>query len=376
MTIKRFFKTLSIVVLALLVLIITSGALFMNMSPQFGGSTPDDKRHSYSGSAQYKDGIFVNAVPTSLDMGFRATAKIAYKFLFNRSEMLEPSHSLPFEKIDPSTLTVQSTGITRITWLGHSACLLEMDGKRILFDPMLGPSPSPLPFFGPKRFSSLPIAIDELPDIDAVVISHDHYDHLDYESIIKLKNKTTHFYAPLGVGAHLEAWGIPSGDITELDWWEKSTADGFTFILAPARHFSGRGLSDRFATLWGSWIVRTDNMNVYFSGDGGYGPHFREIGQRFGPFDFVMLECGQYNALWKDIHMMPEETVQAAVDLKAKAMMPIHWGAFALAMHTWMDPIERVTAAADKQNVPIATPLIGEPIVLNSGHLPHTKWWK
>lgn len=375
-TIKGFFKITGAVVLALLAVVTIAGLLFMNLSPQFGGSPSSDKILSYSRSNQYQEGIFVNTIPTAMDMGISATVKIAYKFFFNRAKMVEPSQRLPVEKIDPTRLAVQGKELTRITWLGHSACLLELNGKRILFDPMLGPSPSPHPLLGPKRFSSLPITIEELPHIDAVVISHDHYDHLDYESIVKLKNKTTHFYAPLGVGAHLEAWGIAPTDITELDWWEESTVDGFTFACAPARHFSGRGLFDRFATLWASWVVKTGSTSIYFSGDGGYGPHFREIGQRLGPFDFVMLECGQYNELWKEIHMMPEETVQAAIDLKGKAMMPIHWGSFALAMHPWMDPINRVTAAADNRAVPIATPLIGEPIVLNSGELPGRKWWK
>ena len=374
--VKRFFKIIGALLLALLVLIIVAGTLFLNFSPQFGGSASNDKKLLYSRSSQYQDGVFVNAIPTSLDMGFRATAKIAYKFFFNREEMLEPSQSLPFKKIDPVTLAMQGKGLKRITWLGHSACLLEIDGKRILFDPMLGPSPAPHPWLGPKRFSSLPLTLDEMPRIDVVVISHDHYDHLDYESIVKLSKKTTHFYTPIGVGTHLEEWGIEPGKITELDWWEQSTADGFTFVCTPARHFSGRGVFDRFATLWASWIVKTENTNIYFSGDGGYGPHFSEIGQRYGPFDFAMLECGQYNELWKDIHMMPEETVQAAKDLKAKAMMPIHWGAFALAMHTWMDPIERVTVAAQEENMPIATPIIGEPISLDASQFPDKKWWK
>jgi L-ascorbate metabolism protein UlaG (beta-lactamase superfamily) len=252
-----------------------------------------------------------------------------------------------------------------------------MEGKRIFFDPMLGESPSPHPLLGPKRFSKeLPIDIDKLPFIDAVVLSHDHYDHLDYESIIKLKDKVGKFYVPLGVGVHLEKWNVPAEKIIELDWWQESKENGFTFICTPARHFSGRGLFNGFTTLWASWVVKTDSSNVYFSGDSGYGPHFKEIGDKYGPFDFVMLECGQYHELWKDIHMMPEQTVEAAIDLKGKLMMPIHWGAFTLAMHTWTDPINRVTTRAHERLVPITTPKIGEAVVLQQPEFPHSTWWK
>lgn len=204
---------------------------------------------------------------------------------------------------------------------------------------MLGESPSPHPLLGPKRYSNeLSIPVEKLPYIDAVVISHDHYDHLDYESIMKLKDKVGRFYVALGVSTHLIEWGIEPDKITELDWWKESDADDFTFICAPARHFSGRGLSNRFTTLWASWIVKTENSTVYFSGDSGYGPHFKEIGNRYGPFDFVMLECGQYNELWKDIHMMPEQTVQAAIDLKASTRTGSSVARGNLGGDTWTGP--------------------------------------
>src|SRR5690606_16810135 len=206
-------------------------------------------------------------------------------------------------------------------------------------------------------------------------ISHDHYDHLDYESIMKLKGKVGHFYVPLGVSSHLLKWEIAPEKITELDWWQETSLDNFKIVCTPARHFSGRGLFDNFITLWSSWIVRPPTANVYFSGDGGYGPHFKEIGERYGPFDFAMLECGQYNELWKDIHMMPEQTVQAAMDLETKLAMPIHWGAFTLALHTWRDPITRVTTAAQQHGVPITTPRIGDPVFLHADTFPVSQWW-
>ncbi len=375
--IKKVFKAVGITLALLVVILIITGVLFVNLSPQFGGSPSDEQKQQYARSKQYREGKFFNAIPTSLDLGFVKTMGIAYDYFFNSLPDLEPDGTIPVETIDSLQIIQKPPGLKRLTWFGHSACLLEMDGKKILLDPMLGESPAPHKMLGPQRYSkSLPIAIEKLPHIDAVVISHDHYDHLDYESIVKLKDKVGHFYVPLGVSAHLMEWGVKRENITELDWWNEVTHDGFTFICTPARHFSGRSLFDNFTTLWASWVIKTENTSVYFSGDGGYGPHFKEIGDLYGPFDFVMLECGQYNDLWKDIHMMPEQTVQAAIDLKGELMMPIHWGAFTLAMHAWTDPIERVTAAARQHNIPITTPKIGEPVILQETSFPNSQWWK
>ena len=375
--IKKIFKVLGITLAVFVLAIIIIAVCFINLSPQFGGSPSGEQMQQYAKSGHYQEGKFINQIPTTLDLGFVKTLDVIYDYFFNQVEDLEPSTPIPVEKIDSLQIIRKPPDLKRLTWFGHSACLLEMEGKKILFDPMLGESPSPHPLLGPKRYSKeLPIPIEKLPYIDAVVISHDHYDHLDYESIMKLKDKVGHFYVALGVSTHLIEWGINPDKITELDWWKESSADGFTFICAPARHFSGRGLSNRFTTLWASWIVKTESSTVYFSGDSGYGPHFKEIGNRYGPFDFVMLECGQYNELWKDIHMMPEQTVQAAIDLKAKLMMPIHWGAFTLAMHTWIDPINRVTVSAHERLVPITTPKIGEPVLLQQEVFPHSEWWK
>jgi L-ascorbate metabolism protein UlaG (beta-lactamase superfamily) len=375
--IKKIFKIIGAAIALFFALMVIVGALFVNLSPQFGGSASDEQKRKYAQSKQYRDGKFFNVIPTSLDLGFIKSMDIAYDYFFNRLPGLEPEVPVPVDKIDSLQIVRKPPELNRLTWFGHSACLLEMDGKKILLDPMLGESPAPHQLLGPKRYSkTLPIPIEKLPHIDAVVISHDHYDHLDYESILKLKDKVDHFYVPLGVSTHLMEWGVNPENITELDWWGEATYDGFTFICTPARHFSGRSLFDNFTTLWASWIIKTESTSVYFSGDGGYGPHFKEIGDRHGPFDFVMLECGQYNELWKDIHMMPEQTVQAAIDLKGKLMMPIHWGAFTLAMHTWRDPIERVTVAAHENDVPIATPRIGEPVILQEATFPNSQWWK
>ncbi len=374
---KRIAKLLGIALVAIVGILVLTGVIFVNVSPQFGASPFEAQKIQYAKSPHYHDGIFVNLIPTSLDLGFVNTIKILYNFFFKELPGLEPEAPLEIEKIDSLQIMRKPPAMKRLTWFGHSACLLELEGKKIFFDPMLGESPAPHPLLGPKRYSEeLPIPIEKIPYLDAVVLSHDHYDHLDYQSIVKLKNKVGRFYVPLGVSAHLIAWGVSSEKITELDWWKETSHDGFTFICTPARHFSGRRFSDNFTTLWASWVVKTDSTNVYFSGDSGYGPHFKEIGNRFGPFDFVMLECGQYNELWQDIHMMPEQTVQAAIDLKGRLMMPIHWGAFTLARHPWIDPIERVTLAAHDQHVPITTPRIGEPVFLQEALFPKSVWWR
>jgi L-ascorbate metabolism protein UlaG (beta-lactamase superfamily) len=214
-----------------------------------------------------------------------------------------------------------------------------------------------------------------LPPLDIVLLSHDHYDHLDHGSILKLKAKAKHFVVPLGVAAHLVKWGVAASRITELDWWETATVDGVFLAAAPARHFSGRGLRDRDKTLWCSWVLKSGEQSVYFGGDSGYDTHFKEIGQKYGPFDLTMLECGQYNEAWQYIHMMPEQTAQAHLDLRGNVLMPTHWGAFSLALHPWQEPIDRLSKAAQDLNITLATPLIGQrwnPLA----QVPQTQWWK
>ena len=227
-----------------------------------------------------------------------------------------------------------------------------------------------------QRFSTLPIEAEDLPPIDAVLLSHDHYDHLDYPSILKLKEKVGHFFVPLGLGSHLKHWGLAESKITELDWWQEIQFFNLTFVCTPAQHFSGRGLSDRNKTLWASWVILTDKTRLFFSGDSGYFDGFTKIGNQYGPFDICLLECGQYNERWQEIHMMPEETLQAHLDLKGKILIPIHWGAFNLALHTWTEPPERLLKAARAHpEVIISTPIIGQTVNL-SAPIPQTTWWR
>ncbi|WP_420808654.1 MBL fold metallo-hydrolase [Cohnella luojiensis] len=302
------------------------------------------------------------------------TAKVIFEFIKGNPKG-KPSTPLQSQLLDADRL--QTDELPSVTWFGHSAILLRLDGKTIFIDPMLGRTPSPFPIFGGKRYSDrLPIEIDQLPSIDAILISHDHYDHLDYGSIMKLKTKAKRFIVPLGVAAHLTRWGVDPSIITEHDWWDELEFEGLKLASAPARHFSGRSVGDRNKTLWCSWVIQGRQAKIFYSGDSGYGPHFKEIGNKYGPFDLTLMECGQYDERWAAIHMLPEETVQAHMDVGGKVMIPVHWGAFTLALHDWYDPVERAVKASIMRNTAIATPGIGEVVRIGSPAYPASTWWK
>ncbi len=268
-----------------------------------------------------------------------------------------------------------ATGL-RITWLGHSTLLVEIDGLRILLDPVWGERASPFSWLGPQRFLPPPLPFDELPDIDIVVISHDHYDHLDFPTIRRLAAEDVPFLVPLGVGSHLEHWGVADERITELEWWQEHTVGDLRFVATPARHFSGRSMfmRDRDCTLWSGWALLGPRHRVYYTGDTAMFPGFTDIGKRLGPFDAAMVESGAYNALWADVHLGPEQAVDAHVMARGGVMIPVHWGLFDLATHGWTEPVERVLAAARNRGVTVVTPRPGESI--EPGALkPSTRWW-
>jgi L-ascorbate metabolism protein UlaG (beta-lactamase superfamily) len=252
---------------------------------------------------------------------------------------------------------------------------MQIDGKKILVDPVFSGSASPFSFMVKSFAGSDIYAPDDFPEIDYLFITHDHWDHLDYKTLTELQPKVKQVFTGLGTGAHLERWGFDHNKIKEYDWNEKSIPDsGFVVTYFPGRHFSGRGFK-RNQTLWGAFVLETPNKKIFIGGDSGYDTHFAKIGAEHGPFDLVLLECGQYNKSWKYIHLMPEETVQAAIDLKAKSLMPVHWSKFALSLHAWDEPIERIVKEANRLNFPIIHPMIGELVNLNDFGS-QTEWWK
>lgn len=359
----------------LLLILIIGVVLFVNLSPEFGSTPSKKQRETFVKSSNYKDGVFRNVRNVKMEMGFGNFVKMIGAY-FGDNPNTVPNIDIPVSKID-SIAIVKYSGPTRVVWFGHSTFLLQIEGKNILIDPMFGNVPAPHPLLGAKRFSkSLPIEIEQLPKIDAVLLSHDHYDHLDYGSIQLLKDKVDMFYTPLGIKSHLTEWGVAETKIVELDWWGEAHYKGLKFKCTPAQHFSGRGLTDGSKTLWSGWVIQSERDTIFFSGDSGYGPHFKEIGDRLGPFDFAMLECGQYNELWKEIHMMPEEAAQAGIDVKARVIMPIHWGAFKLALHPWTEPVERVSKAAKALGIPVVVPRIGVPIYIDKPDFTKDNWWE
>jgi L-ascorbate metabolism protein UlaG (beta-lactamase superfamily) len=296
-----------------------------------------------------------------------------WEFLFTRNDRT-PQTQLPTRPVDLSQFTHPGDDQLRATWLGHSALMINIDGLRILTDPVFEKRVSIL---GPTRFNGdVPLEIDRLPEIDAVIISHDHYDHLNKFSIRHLKDKAKHFIVPIGVGARLEKWGVPDHKINELDWWqEHHLENGLMVAATPAQHFSGRGLTDRNQTLWASWVIEAGHHRIFFSGDSGYFDGFKTIGTVYGPFDMTFIECGAYNPAWAEVHMFPEQTVQAHMDLRGKLLHPVHWGTFNLSLHPWYDPMERLTAAAAARGVARATPIVGDTTIFGE-RIPSAPWWR
>lgn len=350
----------------------------MLFSQQFGAKPSKADLHRFESSENFNGNVFVNQLPTKASTPSEDSSMLASVWDYLKGNPMRTPKPGVVEALTVTPAELRNAQQqTRILWFGHSSFLLQTGDKNYLFDPVFAAVPAPHPILGTKRYSgNLPIEPEDLPPIDAVFISHDHYDHLDLTAIEKLRDKTRQFFVPLGVGGHLKRWGVNAERIIEMDWWQETQFNELDIAFAPARHFSGRALTGQNQTLWGSWLVRTPESSIYFSGDTGYGPHFKEINERFGAIDFALLECGQYNPNWATIHMMPEETAQAAQDLQAKVMMPVHWGAFTLSLHDWNDPAIRVTEAADKLNQAIVIPQIGELLVVNEEPKPRNAWWE
>lgn len=341
------------------------------------GGVPDGLRLERMRASRSWDGSAFRNVRPILPrlLQSRVTAPTVSEFLLERGRRY-PAGPLPAQ--DPTGRWRRKPGSgLRATWLGHSTVLIEIDGCRVLTDPVWALRASPSQWLGPRRYQPVPVPVAALPPLDAVVISHDHYDHLDYGTILELAQRDVPFVTSLGVGAHLEAWGVPPQRIVELDWWEswQSPRAALTVTAAPSQHFSGRGLRSRNTTLWSSMVVRSSRHAVFFSGDTGLTTEYATIRRRLGPFDLVMLEVGAFHPAWGHIHLGPENALEAWELLGRSAFMPVHWGTFTLAMHAWDDPAETLLEQGPRRGVPLLMPRLGEPVEPAAAE-DVTPWWR
>ncbi|MBU3023879.1 MBL fold metallo-hydrolase [Aestuariibacter sp. A3R04] len=324
--------------------------------------------------APKEKGRFVNTSPVSPNGLFKMLGVMS-RYITEPQVDKVPEAQIPVVELNRSVLAALANDTIHVVKLGHSSVLMKVHGEYWLFDPVFCQRASPFSFVGPKRFHPSPISVDALPDIDKVFISHNHYDHLDKKAIKALAAKTARFYVPLGVDNSLVEWGVGHDRIASFDWWQEEITSVGMVAFTPSRHFSGRGLTDANTTLWGSWVVKASSGAVYFSGDSGYFDGFTTIGERYGPFDVTLIETGAYDKDWPDIHMLPEESVKAHIDLQGKVMIPVHNGTFDLAFHSWYEPMERAVASAQKSGVALSTPVFGD-IVSLASPMREKRWWR
>lgn len=322
-------------------------------------------------STQQRLGKFKNN-KTLREPNLWKTLGIAWKFFFHKPADTVPTGSIPV--FDLTRAQLEAAPDNTLYRLGHSTILLKMQGVFWLTDPVFSERASPVQWLGPRRFHDAPISIAELPPIKGVILSHDHYDHLDHAAIMALADKTEHFLTPTGVGDRLIAWGIPAEKVQQRDWWQSITLAGIEFIATPAQHFSGRGLNDKDRTLWASWTILNHEQRLFFSGDSGYFNGFKQIGDKYGPFDLTLIETGAYDKQWPDVHMQPEESLQAHLDLRGKRLLPIHNGTFDLALHAWHEPFDRIVTLAAQHGVKISTPQMGEAVDIAEAQTGQ-RWW-
>jgi L-ascorbate metabolism protein UlaG (beta-lactamase superfamily) len=335
----------------------------------FGKGPEGARRARVERSPQWRGGRFENPEPLHNDMW------LAFKDLFVASDDRTPRDPVPTEAIEPGRFDTPPASGLRVTWLGHSTVLVELDGRRVLVDPVWGERASPFSWVGPRRFYAPLLPLEQVPAVDAVVISHDHFDHLDVSTIEAIKHWPTTFVVPLGVGAHLESWGVPEQRIIELDWWEETRVGDLAIVATPARHASGRmPFTGQNQTLWSGFALVGPAHRVYYSGDTGFFPGLSDIGARLGPFDLAMIESGAYGRAWPDWHLGPEQAVQASQLVNARVLLPVHWGLFNLAFHGWTEPAERVLVAAARQGVTVTLPKPGQSVEPGAS-LPAERWW-
>jgi L-ascorbate metabolism protein UlaG (beta-lactamase superfamily) len=360
----RSTKTLGVLVAAAVLVALAAGWASM------GRGAAGARRARVERSPEWRDGHFNNPQPIIND------AWGAVRAMFTVDAHVVPDAPLPVVTGGPPR-AAPASGL-RVTWLGHSTVLIEIDGLRLVTDPVWSERAGPLPWPGPRRWYPPPIPLESLPPLDAVLLSHDHYDHLDRATVIALAARGATFIAPLGVGAHLEYWGVPAARVVELDWWERQRVGALEIVCTPSRHASGRGLLDKDATLWASYALVGPRHRVFYSGDTGLFPGLREIGARLGPFDLTLIEVGQYHAAWPDWHIGPEQAVQAHALVHGRVLLPIHWGLLRLASHGWTEPIERVVAAATRAGATLLTPRPGQSVEPEAPPPPFPsidRWW-
>lgn len=372
---RRGWRFAGLIAIGLLVAAAVATPLVLSL-PQFGGEVAGERLARARADPHYRDGRFVNPLPPAPYTW--AYAWTLFVGTFFGSEVRVPPAAIPVVAVSPQTLRAAppNPGL-RAFWIGHASLYVEIDGLRLLIDPMFSEYASPFAF-GPRRFHPPPIALAELPPVDAVLITHDHYDHLDMASVQQLaRSERTLFFVPLGIGAHLERWGIAPQRIRELEWGQAQSIGGVKVVSTPARHYSGRRLGDGNATLWTSWSVIGAHHRFFVSGDSGTSEHFAAIGEQFGPFDLAFVKVGAYGpgAQWLDIHMSAEDAVRAARDVRARRLFPEHWGTFNLAFHAWDEPIRRTLAAARALGVDVVTPRVGEMVDADAAFA-SSAWWE
>ena len=365
-----------------ILLVAAVGAFYISTDNllQFGGRPNGNRMDRIRRSSAFNGEKFANVGDSALVQFEKNMGKMLTRWLCEKGER-RPESDLPIVRLDKSSFADAPVGGLRVTWLGHATFLIEIDGKRILADPVWSNRVSPSSLVGPARFHPVPIAIDDLPRLDGVIISHDHFDHLDKETVENLAKTGVRFYVPLGVGTHLLKWGVSLDQIREFDWWEGTTEiEGLTLVATPARHFSGRGVSDRNSTLWSSWVISGPKHRVYFGGDSGMFDGYTEIGRKYGPFDVNLLPIGAYadfggdRGMWKAIHLNPEEAITANRMLGGGLLIPTHWGTFNLAFHDWFEPANRLVKAANASGVTVAIPRPGQ-LVIPSTPPVVEHWW-
>ncbi len=321
-------------------------------------------------SPHYRDGAFHNTTPTRMLRPGEAAR--AMRAVITGRRTARPTGPIPIVRAAPAGAPTHGVDLT---WYGHATVLVEIEGRRVLLDPVWSERCSPVPSVGPKRLHPMPVALADLPPLDAIVVSHDHYDHLDLPTVRALARlQQAPFLVPLGVGAHLELWGVPANRIVELDWDEDVDVAGLALTATEARHFSGRGLR-RDSTLWSSWVIKGEHHRIFYTGDSGYFDGYAAIGERHGPFDASLIQVGAYNKAWPDIHMTPEEAVRAHRDVRGDLLIPVHWGTFTLAPHAWAEPVDRLWAEARARDVRLAVPRPGQRVdVLTPQRV--DPWWQ